>query len=351
MNQHPVPQNVTQYQFRLVGDMTLKQFLELAGGLVLAILFYSSNLIFIFKWPLILLSVFFGIALAFFPIEDRPLDQWIINFINSIYKPTRFIWKKTNKVPNIFTFTAHPIAPTNTITKTIKAPTQRSATTPVEDYSESESLQLKSLNSLFGSVPPTSSTPQNTASKAQETILYDKPSVNVRKLNPASNLDPSLLKNQRPPSTTLTIPKSNSPVIPKVSQPSSALPSPTVPDNLIYQGGLASRPAAPTTPSKTTLSPIQLPVAPRLPNLIVGVTTGSNGKLIEGAIVQVIDQSGVPARAMKTNALGQFATSTPLTPGTYRLEVEADGHTFTPQQLIINNSIIQPFEIKANTNS
>ncbi len=81
----------------------------------------------------------------------------------------------------------------------------------------------------------------------------------------------------------------------------------------------------------------------------MGVTTSKEGRLIEGAIVQVLDSAGVPARAMKTNALGQFATSTPLSPGTYRIEVEADGHTFPAQQLVINDSIIQPFEISANS--
>ena len=106
MQQHPVPQNVTQYQFRLVGDMTLKQFLELAGCLLLAYLFYASNLIFIFKWPLVLLSIFFGIALAFFPLEDRPLDTWIINFVKAIYGPTRFNWKKSDKIPPMFIFEA-----------------------------------------------------------------------------------------------------------------------------------------------------------------------------------------------------------------------------------------------------
>src|SRR5689334_279488 len=109
MQQHPVPQNVTQYQFRLVGDMTLKQFLELAGGLVVGYLFFASNLIFIIKWPLALLSVVAGFGLAFFPIEDRPLDQWVINFIKSIYAPTRYIWKKSNKIPNVFTFEPHAV--------------------------------------------------------------------------------------------------------------------------------------------------------------------------------------------------------------------------------------------------
>ena len=35
METHPVPQNISSYEFRLVGDMTLKQFLYLAGGILL----------------------------------------------------------------------------------------------------------------------------------------------------------------------------------------------------------------------------------------------------------------------------------------------------------------------------
>ncbi|GAB4026345.1 MAG: hypothetical protein Fur0011_1710 [Candidatus Microgenomates bacterium] len=343
MNQHPVPQNVTQYQFRLVGDMTLKQFLELAGGIVLAVLFYSSNLIFIFKWPLVLLSVFFGIALAFFPIEDRPLDQWIINFFNAIYKPTRFTWKKTNKIPSIFTFTPHPIAATNTITKTIKAPTQNQNinASPSTDLSQVEDAQIKSLNSLFSSTapttPPTSTTPSD--------VIYDKPTVTVRKLKAAEKTVPPPINATKSIAVPTIQPAS------KVgSKPNSEKTQETaIPNNLIFQSSSKPVAATPQSTVSTKLKSIKLPTPPRSPNLIVGITTGKDGKLIEGAIVQVLDTTGVPARAMKTNALGQFATSTPLSPGTYRIEVEADGHTFPTQQLIINNTIIQPFEIQAVT--
>ncbi len=123
----------------------------------------------------------------------------------------------------------------------------------------------------------------------------------------------------------------------------------SVPNNIIFSATSKPVSSASTTRVETKLKSINLPVPPRSPNLIVGITTGKDGKLIEGAIVQVLDASGVPARAMKTNALGQFATSTPLSPGTYRLEVEADGHTFPAQQLIIQNQIIQPFEITATS--
>lgn len=335
MNQHAVPQNVTQYQFRLVGDMTLKQFLELAAGLILAILFYSSNLLFIFKAPLILLSVFFGIALAFFPIEDRPLDQWIINFVNAIYKPTRFTWSKTNKVPSIFTFAAHPIAPTNTITKTIKAPTLRAEPTLASDLSRAEDTQLKSLNTLFSSLPQT---PKAPTAPLQDTI-YNKPSITVRKLIPQEE---TVAPPPTPAKPLLTPPAES------INLEPSSSPTPSTPsETLIFAQTTTIAPPTPKPAATTTLSTVSLPVPPRSPNLIVGVATSPAGKLVEGAIVQVLDPAGVPARAMKTNALGQFATSTPLSPGTYRIEVESDGYTFPAQQLVVNNTIIQPFEIRA----
>jgi len=339
MNQHPVPQNVTQYQFRLVGDMTLKQFLELASGLVLAVLFYSSNLLFIFKAPLILLSVFFGIALAFFPIEDRPLDQWIINFVHAIYKPTRFTWKKTNKIPTIFTFTAHPIAATNTITKTIKAPTQKINNTPSSELSQAEDVQIKSLNSLFSTTPTSPISPT-----IQNNVIVDKPAITVRKLKAAEKTVPPPISPAKP----VSVPKIQPTAIVGSTLNIEKAQATSVPNNLIFSSTPKPVVATSQSTANTKLKSINLPVPPRSPNLIVGVTTSREGKLVEGAIVQVLDVAGVPARAMKTNALGQFATSTPLSPGTYRIEVEADGHTFPAQQLVINDSIIQPFEISAN---
>ncbi|KKR52786.1 MAG: hypothetical protein UT88_C0021G0001, partial [Candidatus Woesebacteria bacterium GW2011_GWD2_40_19] len=38
MEQHPIPQNISSYQFRLVGDMTLKQFFQLAGGFLVGLI-------------------------------------------------------------------------------------------------------------------------------------------------------------------------------------------------------------------------------------------------------------------------------------------------------------------------
>lgn len=94
MEQHAVPQDITGFEFKLVGDMTLKQFGELAAGVIMAYLFLISGWYPLVKWPLALFFAFLGIALAFLPIEERPLDVWIANFFRAIYRPTYYVWKK-----------------------------------------------------------------------------------------------------------------------------------------------------------------------------------------------------------------------------------------------------------------
>lgn len=95
MQQHPVPQNVIGFQFKLVGDMTLKQFGYLAGGAAAAFLTTKLPYPALFTYPVAGILAFFGFALAFLPIEERPLDIWVKNFIISIFSPTQFYYHKT----------------------------------------------------------------------------------------------------------------------------------------------------------------------------------------------------------------------------------------------------------------
>jgi hypothetical protein len=102
MENHPIPQQISSYQFRLVGDMTLKQFFQLAGGLLCSLLFYAAPLPGIVKWPLIIFFALLGVALAFLPFEERPLSRWILEFFKAIYSPTLFSWQKTTTPPVFF---------------------------------------------------------------------------------------------------------------------------------------------------------------------------------------------------------------------------------------------------------
>ena len=94
MQQHPVPQNIIGFQFKLVGDMTLKQFGYLAGGALAAFLTTKLPYPSIFTYPVAGLLAFLGFGLAFLPIEDRPMDIWIKNFFLAIFSPTQFVYKK-----------------------------------------------------------------------------------------------------------------------------------------------------------------------------------------------------------------------------------------------------------------
>src|ERR1700690_1273762 len=102
MEQHPIPQNVSSYQFKLVGDMTLKQFFQVAGGILAGIIFYSLPLLGIIKLPLAFISVLLGVGLAFLPFEERPLEKWIFAFFRAIYSPTLFTWQKTATARKFF---------------------------------------------------------------------------------------------------------------------------------------------------------------------------------------------------------------------------------------------------------
>lgn len=95
IEQHPIPQDVAGYKFRLIGEMTVKQFIWLASGIILGLIAYSLPLPFFFKYPLTGLFVALGAGIAFLPVEGRPMDKWLIAFIKSVYSPTQYVWKKS----------------------------------------------------------------------------------------------------------------------------------------------------------------------------------------------------------------------------------------------------------------
>ena len=143
IQQHPIPQDVTNYKFRLVGDMTLKQFLQLAVGIVLAVVTWGSPLPFFFKYPLAIIFAAVGLGMAFVPIEGRPLDQWLLAFIKSIYSPTIYTWKKSEEKLEV----------TPTITVPPK-PISQPPPPPTPQNTQSSILNTKSLPIPFTPTTP-----------------------------------------------------------------------------------------------------------------------------------------------------------------------------------------------------
>ncbi|KKS31304.1 hypothetical protein A2380_03020 [candidate division WWE3 bacterium RIFOXYB1_FULL_43_24] len=101
--QHAVPQNVMSVDFKLIGDLTMRQF---AYVFIAGILAYLSYVFFIgiFRWPLVFFIAFMGIGFAFIPVQERGMDEWIVNFFRAMNMPTQRVWKKEPTIPSAFMY-------------------------------------------------------------------------------------------------------------------------------------------------------------------------------------------------------------------------------------------------------
>src|SRR5690349_4799220 len=100
MDNHPIPQDVTNFEFRLIGDMTLKQFGYVAGGVILGWMALASPIFFLLKLLVAGIFVLSGVILAFVPIDGRPSDVMLLHFIKALFSPTQFLYKKTAYSPH-----------------------------------------------------------------------------------------------------------------------------------------------------------------------------------------------------------------------------------------------------------
>lgn len=367
MEQHPVPQQISAYHFRLVGDMTIKQFLELAGGIGAAWIFYSLPIPSVFRWPLVIFSVFSGVALAFLPLEERPLDRWFVAFIKAIYSPTQYLWKKSIITPSFF----EEIKKT---TKQIEEKEQTSDQKRLQSYLESlpvlgpqtgidkkENRFITDIMRLYTQVQPT------TASmvKPKRSLLEEEriPKVAVRKLK-TPPLDPKAMyrgeiimpKRQGKP-RKIEVPKAEPTALEdqRQQQQQQVIASKQAPrtETLELAGVRATGAYKPQdkqikTTQQATLKPeLPIPAPPTEPNVIVGMVLDKNGNITENAVVTIKDPNGNVARAQKTNKIGQFFIFTPLQNGAYEIEVEKQGLAFDIIKIELKGEPVPPVEIRA----
>ncbi|MCL5970763.1 MAG: PrgI family protein [Patescibacteria group bacterium] len=94
MENHPIPQDVTGFQFKLIGDMTIKQFAYLAAGSILAYITFILPIFALIKFPMAFFFFILGVAVAFVPIGGRPLETMLTNFIKALISPNQYIFLK-----------------------------------------------------------------------------------------------------------------------------------------------------------------------------------------------------------------------------------------------------------------
>lgn len=100
--QHAVPQNIMDVEFKIIGDLTMRQFFYLALFSAIA---YASFTTFnnpVFKYPISMISALIGLGFAFVPIEEgtRSMDSKL--YKSSIRTNTKNMEKRTYVTKSIF---------------------------------------------------------------------------------------------------------------------------------------------------------------------------------------------------------------------------------------------------------
>lgn len=408
MEQHPIPQDITGFKFKLVGDMTLKQFAYLAAGLVVAWIMYSTPWYPFIRLPLAALTALLGVAFAFVPIEDRPLDIWVVNFFRAIYRPTFLIWQKTATydfespllsttaqpqlphVPQLWPF-PKPASPISTpppsapkVDPQSDEPKKQDATPPtppVQPFSvdQLEKLREEKLNQLEEEKqrreemrPPDYSSRRNVPATPPvlDVETLEKMRIQAKDQEKTNEMTRAVEEHQTKLDELL---KQKTELTTQMGQLQSQIAKLSTEqrsglEQKLGDLSVAHRELSPkiTEVQKTidNLTGIKTPPKPQvkvvakqavrptatislseLPNVISGLVKGNTGEPVVSAIVIIKDKIGDPIRALKTNKIGQFITNTPLENGTYYLELEKEGFKFNTLEISLAGQVLPILDI------
>lgn len=85
------------------------------------------------------------------------------------------------------------------------------------------------------------------------------------------------------------------------------------------------------------------------PNCFSGIVLDSAGKTLNGLVVVIKTETGEPVRAVKTNQVGQFVITTPLTNGVYTVTVDPANNAkaeFENVKVKLEGNVLKPLEFK-----
>lgn len=398
---HPVPQHIAAFEFKLIGDLTIKQFLFAGVGIAVCYAAWISDLNFFLKWGIIIISAGLGLGTAFFPIQDRTLDQWILNFVLAIFSPTQRIWRKEPLPPEYLREDYSQFLTSQVLSMT-PLQSRRKLRQYLKSFEEerpkSEIAEQEFIERLNFDVPlPTTVEAVTESRKEQvergkerlperkelplepklvsEVNIALEPTYKIplrRNVTPGRKvrlpaiegtirLRPEPEKTKPLPERQISPPKPREPIRElikgiKTETPQRPQISELQKQNLELQARLEQaetqlkslaelkkEPASKEPYRERLPTPV---IDKKIPNLISGVIKDKEGKLLENIVVIIKDQDGDPVRALKTNRLGQFSISTPLENGDYTVEVSSKERYFDIMKVTADGSVLSPLEFR-----
>ena len=335
---HPIPQDITGFQFRIIGDLTIKQFAYLGIGLLLGWIAFAIPLPLIIKIPIIVLVVGTGLVFAFIPIQGRPADTMLMLFIRAVLRANEYSYEKqsqqmvkiANTPPVEKTQSGLPLEPT-----TPEVPPQHADVFQVHHTTPPPLPEAPVQEQPIDTVVQTLAAQLEEAKKEEgkEERLGNAKAAHEKTLELEKQLSNAQSEKQELEKQLLSLQQ-------QLQQKNQQVFTPT-----------AGKIPTPTEHVKTIPSALKkasgAPLSPEVPNLILGVVKDARGNVLPNVLIEVKDREGNPVRAFKTNQLGQFASATPLLNGTYVITFEdaKKQQQFDTIEITANGEIIEPLEV------
>ena len=247
---------------------------------------------------MIIISASTGLAMAFIPFQDRPLETWIFSFIKCIYSPTLYIWKKRPEKNWL--------------------EIDRSKRLEILNDTEEEEVPLKDEGKVKEFIESLPSVKHN-EDKEINTEDTVKSSAFLAEVEAQKLVDQK--KNEEKEGDEMS--------------------------ELRQKIDLNLKTAKSQATGTAVFGAIPMPDTPDIPNVIVGMVTDKEGKIAEEAIIEIQDAEGNSVRVLKTNTLGQFRTATQLADGTYLIIPDKTGLKFDSVNVQLTGKILQPIKIQA----
>lgn len=335
MIQHSIPQDITGYKFHLIGNMTLKQFGELAAGSIIAFIVYKSNLVDIVKWPLFIFIIILFIMIAFVPIEERPLDFWIITFFKNLWKPTKFFWKKTPKIPDYFNYKPNQ--------------NQNLDITPEVNYSPARKQRIQEY---LKSIPDTDENLDAwdlQYNQRAEELLANFTQVKIKAENISIQKEvktnkPQLKTRIRKLKSLEQIQEQQTQGLEKINSPIDTATSfreenhQTIEEEAEYAALHKSIDEQKNQQKETQQT-----------NQLVGIVLNQQHKPVNNALIEVFANNQDQAlRISKSGAEGEFYIKTALPDGEFLIKTEAEGLEFDPISIRLTGRMVPLIKIIAN---
>lgn len=361
MEGHPIPQDITGFQFKLIGDMTIKQFAYVAFGAVLAWIFYALPLPGIIKFPFAGFFALSGAGLAFIPVSGRPMDAMALNFIKATFSPSQYVYQKTGGQMFSNSTNAQPVARP----VILNGPTQAK----IED--QGAFAQTPSNNDITFPTPPhiisSNSTTEEQQEDKKENIEQEEAEKEQLLEKEEEYIEKELADAKTQESSTVNLPN-GAEMHQKVLELEKLLGETAaqrqelerqilnLQQKLNNQDQNPYKPAFSVPKRETTnarsvpagmAKSVGVPITPEFPNLLTGIVKDPRGNPLPNILVEVKDKEGNPVRAFKTNGLGQFASATTLSNGTYDIVFEdtKGQNKFDTIEISATGEIILPLEI------